>query len=108
MILFTSQPNDVVAFEEVHSKAVFPCYYNKGRTKQARVQWIINSTVYDSLQLPPDHQYLHSIHTLSVTNIKQWKNATTYQCQVLVTFNQGQQCVSRSFVGQLIVKGMLL
>ena len=103
-ILVTSQPRDVEVFEEVHNMAKFPCYYEGGRSRQTHLQWIINSTVYDS-QLPPDHQYLHSTHTLSVTNIKQWQNSTTYQCQVLVTFDKGQQCVFRSTIGQIIIKG---
>ena len=104
MILFTSQPRDVVIFEEVHDVARFPCYYEGEHSRQAYLQWIINSTVYDS-QLPPDHQYLHSINTLSVTNIKHWQNGTTYQCQVLTTFDEGQQCAFRSSIGQLIIKG---
>lgn len=72
VILFKSQPRDVEVFEEVHSVADFPCDYEGEHLRQAHLQWIINSTVYD-LQLPPDHLYLRSIRTLSVTNIKHWK-----------------------------------
>ena len=83
----------------MNKPAIFPCQY-EGH-KQARLQWIINSTVYQSSQLPPDHHYYHNTHRLSVTNIRPFHNSTTYQCQ-LVSFTE-QPCAYKSTVGQLII-----
>ena len=97
--MFIAQPTDMEVFCGVNEPVVFPCKYEGSASKP---QWIINSTVYSSLnsRLPPDHFY-HN-YTLSVGNVKLWQNTTTYQCQVL--FNNGPLlCAYRSTIGQLII-----
>lgn len=80
--------------------AVFPCRYEG---TSALPQWIINSTVYSSLnsQLPPDHFY--SDHTLRVTNLKA-KNESQYRCQLLFLEEvSGLPCLYKSEIGHLII-----
>ena len=84
----------------VNEAAVFPCQYEGSMLTP---QWIINSTVYGSLdsQLPLDHFY-HD-RTLSVRNVQLWQNKTTYQCQIVI-INGPLLCAYRSTIGQLIIK----
>lgn len=84
----------------VDEAVVFPCQYEGSPSNP---QWIINSTVYSSLnsRLPLDHFY-HN-RTLSVRNIKLWQNTTSYQCQVL-SDNGPLLCAYRSTIGQLIIR----
>lgn len=98
--MFTAEPIDVEVQCGANEVAVFHCKF-EGSTSSP--QWVINSTVYSSLnsQLPPDHFY--SNHALSVTNIELWQNTTHYQCQVLQR-NGPLFCAHRSTVGQLIIK----
>ena len=99
-IIFTAQPTNMEVICGANNTVVFPCQYDRSTLIP---QWIINSTVFGSLnsQLPADHYY-HD-HTLSVRTIKLWKNETTYQCQI-VTFNGQLLCAYRSTIGQLIIK----
>ena len=96
-ITFIEEPADVEVGCGSDHIAVFPCRYEG---TSALPQWIINSTVYSSLnsQLPPDHFY--SAHTLRVTNIKLAQNYTTYQCQL--PLNTG--CAHRSNISRLVTK----
>ena len=88
--------------------AIFPCQYEG---TSALPQWIINSTIYSSLnsQLPPDHFY--SAHTLRVTNLGT-KNGSQYQCQLLIVMEESAEpCLYRSSSGRLIInncKGTLV
>ena len=99
-IIFTAQPTDMEVIWGANNTVDFPCQYD-GSTSIP--QWIINSTVFGSLnsRLPADHYY-HD-HTLSVRNIKLWQNETTYQCQI-VTINGPSLCAYRSTIGHLIIR----
>lgn len=101
-ITFLAEPRDVEVACGADKVAIFPCQY-EGESESVQVQWVINSTVFNlsKTQLPPGHHYIHSTHTLSVTNIKLWQNQTIYQCQLLDTTTS---CVYTSTVGQLIIK----
>ena len=98
-ISFVAEPRDIEAICGQHNDATFPCQFEGSNS---RPQWVINSTVYSSIQsiLPLDH-YIDS-HALSVTNVKN-KNRTTYQCQ-LVLLEQGRLCAYKSVIGQLIFR----
>ena len=93
-----SQPRDVQVTCRQNDVALFPCQYTGSNTHP---QWMINSTLYSSLNvyLPPDHSYDNNI--LTVTNLR-IKNGSLYQC---VLFSHEGNCVYESTVGQLKCEG---
>lgn len=77
---------------------MFPCQIELERIRP-KPQWIINSVLYSSINLPADHSY--NEHTLLVTNIN-GKNGSTYQCQV-VAVEAGGICAYKSIIGRIII-----
>ena len=95
--MFIEEPRDeVVKRCGADQVAIFPCQYTGS---VAHPNWIINSTEYGSVILPPDHSYSSNI--LKVSNVKE-KNGTRYQCFILSTQNEAP-CVYGSTIGQLTV-----
>ena len=104
-INFTEEPRNIVITgcgnaSGTHGVASFSCRYEGS---SAAPQWVINSTVYDSLNqhLPPNHYY--SNHQLLVRSPIQYNN-TEYRCQIFAITNEGTLCVYASGTGRLIVK----
>ena len=64
--------------------------------------WRINSTVYPSFDLPPNHRF--DGRSLIVTNVFLEYNDTTYQCFFEILTNDSTICQVASASGKLIVQ----
>ena len=79
----------------------FQCQY-VGTT--ATPKWVINSSVYSSLNshLPADHTYDNINKSLTVMNLYS-KNNSIYQCQLVRREDNDAICAYRSSIGRLII-----
>ena len=107
-IIFTQEPGVQTlscSSAALDQTAVFYCHYEGSIVHP---YWLINSTIYTSLnsQLPPDHSY--ESNQLIVENLP-GQYTTKYQCFLLFS-ERGTICAYRSEVGKLIIpncKGVL-
>ena len=98
-IEFTTQPKDATVC--LGGTADFSCDYTGTRSHP---QWIINSTLYTSSNLPPNTRYDGASRTLVVSNVTREQNNVTYQC-FLALFNPVNDsiCFLLSSIGKIKV-----
>lgn len=98
-VIFTQEPGiQSLTCAASDETAVFNCSYEGS---VVHPYWLINSTIYTSLnsELPPDHSY--ESNQLIVENLL-GKYTTKYQCFLLFS-ESGTTCAYRSEVGELII-----